>query len=268
MVLPAIARSPPKRRCHREWLSSAKLRTARLVFLGAEGAPHLGCTPSSGNRLAETRSPLSSSGSMCPLGPPVRLMRISCMAAISSTARLPLCHARKLAGATNILYRFCEGFFSQITSRRSASRNGSGLSSTVSTTLKMAVAAPIPSARVSRATVVNAGAFPSKRTPYRRSCPEKCMACQVNRIAYWDGQDSVDSRRNRLQLLTRSDATERRFQVEWIEIPPLTLCRRICAPPPLTAGLQAVAARSPPGASEIGVDAAAEVVRAHAGAGA
>jgi hypothetical protein len=48
---------------------------------------------------------------------------------------------------------------------RSESGYGSGLRSTALTTEKMALLAPIPSARVRIATAVNAGLFASTRTP-------------------------------------------------------------------------------------------------------
>jgi hypothetical protein len=47
--------------------------------------------------------------------------------------------------------------------------NGSGRSSTASTTLKMAVFAPMPKASVKTTTAVNPGFFQSIRSPYRTS---------------------------------------------------------------------------------------------------
>src|SRR5205823_10045122 len=52
---------------------------------------------------------------------------------------------------------------------------GSGRNSTTLTTLKMAVLAPIPSARVSTATAVKAGCMASIRKAYRKSWRTACM---------------------------------------------------------------------------------------------
>ncbi len=49
--------------------------------------------------------------------------------------------------------------------------NGSGFKSTPLTIEKMAVLAPMPSARVNIAIAVNPGLLRSMRTPKRRSCP-------------------------------------------------------------------------------------------------
>ena len=61
------------------------------------------------------------------------------------------------------------GGFSQTRRMFCGSGYGSGLSSTPSTKLKMAVFAPMPSASVSTATAVKPGAFSSERRPYRTS---------------------------------------------------------------------------------------------------
>src|SRR5215204_1563731 len=53
--------------------------------------------------------------------------------------------------------------------RRSASWNGSGLSSAASMTEKMAVFAPMPSASVNTATAANPGCLARVRTAYRTS---------------------------------------------------------------------------------------------------
>src|SRR5258708_11144035 len=61
------------------------------------------------------------------------------------------------------------GFDVQTTSRRSWSFTGSRLRSTPSTTLNMAVVAPIPSARVPIVTTAKPGDLRSNRSPYPRS---------------------------------------------------------------------------------------------------
>lgn len=53
---------------------------------------------------------------------------------------------------------------------RPGSRNGSGRRSNAFTTLKTAVLAPIPSARVTTAISENPGLFINIRAPYRKSC--------------------------------------------------------------------------------------------------
>ena len=61
-----------------------------------------------------------------------------------------------------------------------AAEKGSGRNSTAFTTLKMAVFAPIPSASVSTATMLNAGLRRSRRTPYRRSWPNCSTTAQLD----------------------------------------------------------------------------------------
>jgi hypothetical protein len=53
--------------------------------------------------------------------------------------------------------------------RRSGSANGSGRSATPLITLKIALVAPMPTASVRTATIVNPGAFRNWRIPYRIS---------------------------------------------------------------------------------------------------
>ena len=59
---------------------------------------------------------------------------------------------------------------SQTIISRSCSANGTRFNRTASTTLKMAVVAPIPSASVSTAAVVKPAFLPSMRVAYRMSC--------------------------------------------------------------------------------------------------
>src|SRR2546426_9327279 len=59
---------------------------------------------------------------------------------------------------------------SQTITSRSGSMNGSGLSNTAFTTLKIAVFAPMPSASETTAMNEKPGFFVSVRNPYRRSC--------------------------------------------------------------------------------------------------
>ena len=61
------------------------------------------------------------------------------------------------------------GAVCQSPTRRSASGNGSGFRSTLLTTLKMAVLAPIPSARVTSVASVKAGVRSRRRAAYRTS---------------------------------------------------------------------------------------------------
>ena len=61
------------------------------------------------------------------------------------------------------------GLRCQATTRRPASANGSGRSSTASTTLKTAVLAPMPRARTATATTTSIGRLRSDRSAYRTS---------------------------------------------------------------------------------------------------
>ena len=60
-------------------------------------------------------------------------------------------------------------FFSNSAAMRSGSRNGSGRSSRASTTLKIAVFAPRPSARTTTAVMANPGVLRNWRREYRKS---------------------------------------------------------------------------------------------------
>src|SRR6266542_858000 len=67
----------------------------------------------------------------------------------------------------------------QTPTRRSGSGNGSGFSSTPYTTLKIAVLAPIPNARVRTATAAKPGCFRSMRAAQRRSCERPASTSRV-----------------------------------------------------------------------------------------
>src|SRR6266481_805391 len=69
----------------------------------------------------------------------------------------------------------------QICTSRSGSSNGSGRSNTAFTTLKMAVFAPIPRARVSTTINVKPGFFASIRKLYRKSSQSVCIASSLTR---------------------------------------------------------------------------------------
>src|SRR6202795_161409 len=66
--------------------------------------------------------------------------------------------------------------FPQILTSEGESLYASGRSRTAFTMLKIAVFAPMPSARVSTATIVKPGEFTSIRSPCRKSCQNICMA--------------------------------------------------------------------------------------------
>ena len=70
-----------------------------------------------------------------------------------------------VAGEIGSRSLFSRGLLPQMTTRRSASANGNDRSRTAFTTLKIAVLAPIPSARFSTATAVTPGFFASTRAP-------------------------------------------------------------------------------------------------------
>ena len=103
--------------------------------------------------MAVTRPPIIRSGSF-----PSRTVK-------SRTVKPPMsskvadwaCQSARLGGEAYMYGSFRSSLRSHRSARRSADGNGSERSRTPSTTLKMVVLAPMPSPRVSTATVVNAG---------------------------------------------------------------------------------------------------------------
>src|SRR5580693_6180088 len=83
------------------------------------------------------------------------------------------CQSRKLGYETHT--REKRGLFSHTITRRSGWKYCSGANRTPSTTLNIAVLAPIPRARVSTATAANPGDLASIRIPYFRSCQSVSM---------------------------------------------------------------------------------------------
>jgi hypothetical protein len=82
-------------------------------------------------------------------------------AAVAENARFSRCMSRKSAAECEL--RRSSWLEVQIWTMRCGSANGSGRISTPLTTLKIAVLAPIPSARVMTATAVKPGFFVSAR---------------------------------------------------------------------------------------------------------
>src|SRR5215472_12945745 len=91
--------------------------------------------------------------------------------AISSNTVFSLRQSSNLGYAVHMPQRLVFGLVDQICTSRSESGYGRGRSSTVFTTLKMAVLEPIPSARVSTATAVKPGARARFRTLLSRCAP-------------------------------------------------------------------------------------------------
>src|ERR1019366_3821892 len=71
---------------------------------------------------------------------------------------------------------------SQIIARRSAPGYGNGRSTTELTTLKIAVFAPMPSARTSKATMVKPGALRNVRKEYRKSFRKVSICLFVKQV--------------------------------------------------------------------------------------
>src|SRR3954467_4779472 len=98
---------------------------------------------------------------------------------------------------------------------RLASRYGNGSSSTFWMTLKMVVAAPMPSASVRIASAVKAGWPRSARSPYRRSChmrspdPDPRAGRAIQPVSGLDGERLVES----VQIGSGGIGAQRRRQV-------------------------------------------------------
>src|SRR5262245_12573060 len=182
MIFPIAPGSPPKRRGHSSWLRMTG--TGGPPAGGGPGArngssssvksrPRKGAAPRTRKKLPRTPASRICSGSP----PPVTETSGTLFEIAIESKSVARCRKSRMSGAAIgacgklvLTIRF------QIITRRSGSRYGSGRSSTASMTLKIAVVAPIPSARVRSATVVNPGLRRSVRTPYVMSCQSVVMA--------------------------------------------------------------------------------------------
>ena len=147
--------SPPKRRCQSRWLRMTSCSRPGSVSSGRNRRPRAGCTPSIGSTSSVRRTAWMLSGSSVPVRFGVQL---SAAPMLSNTV---FCRRQstKFAGATGLLPR-CSSTVSS-----PGARYGRGRRSTALTTLKIAVLAPMPSARASTAAAVKAGVRARARAP-------------------------------------------------------------------------------------------------------
>src|SRR5262249_52104694 len=87
------------------------------------------------------------------------------MAAAAKTCRLSRTNVKSGADAT-IFFKFSFSYRTRTATNRSGCGMPAGCNSNALTALKIAVFAPIPSASVRTATIVNPGFFASTRSPY------------------------------------------------------------------------------------------------------
>src|SRR5262245_20907703 len=163
-----MAGSLPSRVVHSWWLMTATL-SFRLTSSGRNPRPRLGRTPRTSKNSPVTRRPASGTG---PSGVSMKNDRPT---AAADVAKTPDC-CQSVKSGYDAMVRIVPGASRTAMARRSAAAKGSGSMSTALTTLKMAVLAPIPSASVSTATVVNPRCLASIRTPNRRSCQSMSVA--------------------------------------------------------------------------------------------
>ena len=154
-----IARSPPKRRFHKRSLMTIT-RLFGLISSGVKPRPRAGCTPSTGKASAVTSWVWSSSGSPAPVSV---VLKLKLNAPRSAKPWFISRQCRKLAGATTLFLRSRGMLCSHTMARRSASWYGRGCSSSVLTTLKIAVLAPMPIASAAIAMAAKPGARTSRR---------------------------------------------------------------------------------------------------------
>jgi hypothetical protein len=151
---PTIVASPPNRRCQKSYASTTTSLRVWWFSASVNVRPSIGATPSSGKNSLVTFSTPTSSGSS---PPPVRLARVDAIAAIRSNVRVRSVQRTKFAGLT-VLVRFpVRGSVSQTTTRRSGAGYGNRSRSAALTIVKIAVLAPMPSARAITAIAVKAG---------------------------------------------------------------------------------------------------------------
>src|SRR5439155_2888323 len=138
-AVPTTCGSPPNRLCQSPWLNSATRSLPALSSSAVKPRPTRGLTPRRVGRLALTRAPEMRSGR----SPSARLNATLAKAAIWPNELFCSCQLRKSLGVDSKCGNRGSHFSSSIINL-SGSRNGSGLSKTAWTTLKMAVFAPIP----------------------------------------------------------------------------------------------------------------------------
>ncbi len=151
MVRPTTSGSDEKRRFQKAWPMIATGSPSRRSSSGRKARPSIGSIPRRGNRSDEARTDQISSGSPAPVRVHVELKE----AARPSKEPIRSRQAKNSPKETGVSDD--GGWWSSTRTSRSGSRNGSGRNRTPRATLKMTVVAPIPSASVSTASVVNPG---------------------------------------------------------------------------------------------------------------
>jgi hypothetical protein len=146
-----MAGSPPKRSCHSAWPSTTTCVRPGSFSPVTNPRPSAGRTRSTSKKAALTAAPSRRTASPWP----VSVIPVESSAENRSSVFDCFSMSRKFWGDSHAIDL---PFQSASTwTRRSASGNGSGRSSTAFTTLKIALVAPIPSASVSAATSVKPG---------------------------------------------------------------------------------------------------------------
>ena len=159
-----MSASPPKRRCHRPLVRTMTPLPGRYSS-GRNVRPWTALTPSISKKPSVTSDPVKISGSPAP----VKSSDQGSIAATRSKLRTRSRQSRKSAGPTGTGRFPSSGSVCQSVTRRFGSGKRGGWRSTASTKEKMAVVAPIDSARVSTVAAVKPGCRRSSRKPWRTS---------------------------------------------------------------------------------------------------
>ncbi len=171
-VRPTIPRSAPNRRFQRPSDSSAVRCFPCCSSSASKVRPNATCTSSMEKKAGETRTPRTASGAVPPARGSASVTYQFRHAARWSKPRLSWRQSRKLPGDGST----SKGIFSRLLSWNHTSRStcaiAGGRKSSVSITLKIAVFAPMPNARVSTATLIN----PGWRRTFRDMCDASCHA--------------------------------------------------------------------------------------------
>ena len=146
-VRPRMLGSAPRCRCQ-----YACDRTATRSPPGSNSSsrnprPRMGWTPNAGNQPDVTNAPAIDSRV-----PSARRSSKPIPSSAATSSKMPRCARMSSKSAHAMLSDFSRGPFTEILTNRLGSRYGSGRKTTVSTTVKMAVFAPMPSASVTIAT--------------------------------------------------------------------------------------------------------------------
>lgn len=157
-VRPMIAGSAPNRSRQSPSLRITTLSPRRRFSSGTNVRPSAARTPRTENRSVDT----SANGVRSRPSSADRMRDVSTKAAIDVNARLRSRKSSRFSG--DVGKSSPSGFSSQMRTSRSGSSNDSGRSTTASSTLKIAVVAPMPSASVPTIMAVNPGRRRSMRS--------------------------------------------------------------------------------------------------------